>query len=171
MEFSGSSYSKGRISVENALQKLKHFCGYQERSHLDVKQKLYSFGLFKKEVEEVMSALIEQGYLNEERYAILFASGKARIKGWGKIKIRYELKQNGISEFCISMALRALDEKEYQKSFERQAEKKWTALKAEKNIFTKKSKWQNYLLQKGFEPSLFKTWKIPGTDDTDIHFA
>ena len=84
----GSPYSPGRISPEKAMQKLKHYCGYQERSHLEVKQKLYSLGLMKKEVEELISRLIEEGYLNEERFAIHFASGKLRIKGWGRQKIR-----------------------------------------------------------------------------------
>jgi len=161
MSTSGSSYSNGRTSPEKALQKLKHFCGYQERSHIEVKQKLYSLGLFKMEVEELISRLIEEGYLNEERYALLFASGRSRIKGWGKQKIRHELRQKGISEFCIVKALKALDEKEYAAGFARQADKKWQALKSEKNIFVKKNKWQLYLLQKGFEPALIKTWIFP----------
>ncbi len=157
----GSPYSRGRISPEKALQKLKHYCGYQERSHQEVKQKLYSLGLMKKEVEELISRLIEEGYLNEERFAILFASGKLRIKGWGKQKIRFELRQKGISEFCITKALKSLDESEYITGFNRQAEKKWHSLQSEKNIFVKKNKWQQYLLQKGFEPALIKTWSFP----------
>jgi len=161
MEESGSTYSNSRISAEKALQKLKHFCGYQERSHLEVKQKLYSLGLFKKEVEELISRLVEEEYLNEERFALQFASGKSRIKGWGRQKIRFELRQNGISEFCIKKALNALDETEYTASFSRQADKKWQALLSEKNIFVRKRKWQLYLLQRGFEPALIKTWSFP----------
>ena len=121
MTASGSSYSSGRTSPEKALQKLKHFCGYQERSHAEVRQKLYSLGLFKSEVEELISRLIEEEYLNEERLARLFASGKSRIRGWGKQKIRHELRQKGVSEFCINQALNALDETEYQAGFERVA--------------------------------------------------
>jgi regulatory protein len=162
----GSSYSKERISADKALQKLKHFCGYQERSHLEVKQKLYSLGLFKKEVEELISRLIEEGYLNEERFAMQFASGKSRIKGWGRQKIRYELRQKGISEFCIVKALKTLDDDEYEVSFKRQAAKKWTALRAERNIFVKKGKWQQFLLQRGFEPALIKSWSFPDENIT-----
>src|SRR5450755_2907095 len=157
MAASGTSYSQGRISAEKALQKLKHFCGYQERSHADVKQKLYSLGLFRKEVEEVISRLIEEGYLNEERFALRFASGKLRIKGWGKQKIRYELRQQGISEYCIVKVLKSIDETDYAAGFNRQADKKWRSLQSEKNIFVKKNKWQQFLLQKGFEPALIKT--------------
>jgi regulatory protein len=161
MSASGSSHFQGRISPEKALQKLKHFCGYQERSHAEVKQKLYSLGLFKTEVEELISRLIEEEYLNEERYAIRFASGKSSIKGWGKIKIRHELRQKAISEYCILKALKSLDEEEYVSRFNRVASKKWQALRLEKNIFVRKNKWQQFLLQRGFEPSLIKNWDFP----------
>ena len=97
MGISGSTYSSGRTSPEKALQKLKHYCGYHERSHSEVRQKLYSLGLHKKEVEELIARLIEEEYLNEERFARLFASGKSRIKGWGKQKIRHELRLKGVS--------------------------------------------------------------------------
>lgn len=168
MTTSGSSYPKGKFSADKALQKLKHFCGYQERSHMEVKQKLYSLGLFKKDVEDLISRLIEEGYLNEERFAKQFASGKSRIKGWGRQKIRYELRQKGISEFCISNALKSLDDTEYERSFGRQAAKKWASLRSEKNIFVKKSKWQQFLLQRGFETALIKNWPFPDENITGI---
>ncbi len=168
MESSRSSYSKGRTSPEKALQKLKHFCGYQERCHAEVKQKLYSLGLFKPEVEEVLSRLIEEEYLSEERFALQFASGKSRIKGWGKIKIRYELRQKGVSAYCIENGLKGLDETEYIKGFNRLAAKKWEALKTEKNIFVKKNKWQQFLLQRGFEPELIKTWSQPDKNGSSV---
>jgi len=158
MAYSGPAYSMGKISNEKALQKLKHYCGYQERSHKEVKQKLYALGLFKKDVEELITRLIEEGYLNEERFSIQFASGKLKIKGWGRQKIKYALQQKGISAFCIIKALNALDHSEYQKIFETLALKKWKALSAEKNNFVKKSKWQQYLLQRGFEYALFKSF-------------
>ena len=160
MAASGSTYPTGRISTEKALQKLKHYCGYQERSHAEVKQKLYSLGLFKKDVEELISRLIEEKYLNEERFAIQFVSGKSRLKGWGKQKIRHELRLKGVSSFCINKALNTLDDADYQKSFDRQAGKKWKALRSEKNIFVKKHKWQQWLLQKGFEPALIQNWSV-----------
>jgi regulatory protein len=161
MATSGSSYSQGRISTEKALQKLKHYCGYQERSHSEARQKLYSLKISKKDVEELISRLIEEDYLNEERFVMQYASGKSRMKGWGRQKIRYELRQKGISEFCIVKALKILDDTEYKAGFKRQAAKKWTALQSEKNIFVKKSKWQQFLLQRGFEPALIKTWSFP----------
>ena len=163
----GSTFKPGRISKEKALQKLKHYCGYQERNHGEVKQKLYGYGLYKQEAEEILACLIEEGYLNEERFAIQFASGKFRIKGWGKKKILYGLKEKGISSYNIRKALDAIDPDEYQKGFTRQAEKKWLSLRGEKNIFVKKTKWRNYLLQKGFEPSLMERFSFPGKSRTD----
>jgi regulatory protein len=161
MSTSGSSYSRGRTSPEKALQKLKHYCGYQERSHTEVKQKLYSLGVFGKEAEELMARLIEEGYLNEERFALAYASGKSRNNGWGRIKIRHGLEQKGISKYCILKALQSMDESEYISGFQRIADKKWFSLQSEKNIFVKKNKWQQFLLQRGFEQSVIKTWSVP----------
>ena len=154
MATSGSSYSRGGTSPEKALQKLKHYCGYQERSHAEVKYKLYSLGLHEKEVEQLISRLIEEEYLNEERFAVAYASGKSRNNGWGRIKIRHGLEQKGISKYCILKALRSLNESEYITGFQRIADKKWHSLQSEKNIFVKKSKLQNFLLQKGYEMDL-----------------
>jgi regulatory protein len=89
------------IGKEKALDKIVNYCSYQERSHTEVREKLFSFGLYKEQVEELITYLIGENYLNEERYAIAFAGGKFRMKGWGRIKIRYALKQHRISEFCI----------------------------------------------------------------------
>jgi regulatory protein len=161
MPTSGSSYSRGKTSPEKALQKLKHYCGYQERSHADVKQKLYSLGIFRNEAEELISHLIEEGYLNEERFAIAYASGKSRNKGWGRIRIRHELEQKRVSHYCIRKALESLDESEYLTGFQRVADKKWRSLRSEKDIFVKKNKWQQFLLQRGFEHSIIKTWSFP----------
>ncbi len=139
------------LSREQALQKARHYCGYQERCHSEVKEKLYSFGLHRKEVEEALSTLIEENYLNEERFAIQYAGGHFRLKQWGKVKIKYELKQKQVSEYCIKKALAALDEEDYERTLARLAEAKWETLRGETNIFTKKRKLQDYLLQKGYE--------------------
>ena len=140
--------------MEKATAKIKHFCSYQERCHREVKEKLYGFGLRKEEREEIVSLLIGEGYLNEERFAVEFAGGKFRIKQWGRVKIRYELKQKAISDYCIKKGLQAIHEEDYAKTLEQLFEKKLKTLQKEKNIFLKKSKVQAFLLQRGFEPSL-----------------
>jgi regulatory protein len=145
---------KKYFSKEETLQKAKQYCAYQERSHQEVKEKLYGFGLYKNDVEELMSLLIEENYLNEERFAIAFAGGKFRIKQWGKVKIKYELQQKKVSAYCIKKALAEIDEADYEKCLQKLAEAKLATLKNEKNIFTKKTKLKNYLMQKGYESNL-----------------
>lgn len=145
---------KSSLTKEQALQKAKYFCSYQERNHKEVKEKLYGFGLYKKEVEEILANLIEENYLNEERFAIQFAGGKFRIKQWGKVKIKYELKQKQVSDYCIKKALASIDEDDYLKTINKLYSEKLKTLKSEKNIFIKKRKLQDHLLQKGFEMNL-----------------
>jgi regulatory protein len=145
---------KKYFTKEQALQKAKHYCAYQERSHAEVKEKLYSLGLYKTEVEEALSLLIEENYLNEERFAIAFAGGKFRIKQWGKVKIKYGLKEKRVSDYCIKKALQQIDDADYLKTLQRLFDAKLKTLKSEKNIFIKKRKLQDHLMQKGFESNL-----------------
>jgi regulatory protein len=139
-----------RLSLEQALQKARHYCAYQERCHSEVKEKLYSFGLRKPDVEEGLSRLIEDNYLNEERFAIQFAGGRFRMKQWGRIKIRYELKQKQVGDYCIKKALAAIGEEDYDRTLSRLAEEKWSQLKKE-GSFIRRQKLQAWLVQKGYE--------------------
>jgi len=148
---------KSRLLKEKALQKIKQFCGYQERCHYEVKQKLYSLGVWKSDIEEIISELIQENYLNEERFAIQFAGGKFRMKQWGKVKISHELKQKQISQYCILKALNSIDDEDYQNTFRKLAFEKWKTLKGEKNIFIKKRKMMDYLIQKGYQSDMVNT--------------
>lgn len=142
------------IGVDMARQKIRHFCSYQERTHQEVKEKLYGFGLYKMDVEMLLAEMIEEDYLNEERYAIAFAGGRFRIKKWGRVKIRYELKQKKISDYCIKIGLGSIEEDAYLKTLQALFEQKRATLQSEKNIFIKKQKIQSFLMQRGFEPQL-----------------
>jgi len=141
---------------EHLLSKIKQYCIYQERCHAEVKEKLYSFGIYKKEIDPFIAQLIEENYLNEERFAIQYAGGKFRMKQWGKVKIKYALKQKQVSDYCIKKALLQIAESDYQKTLQKLAAQKLKTLKSEKNIFIKKRKLQDFLLQKGYEPKLIK---------------
>ncbi len=147
---------KKYLTKEQALQKLKHYCGYQERCHSEVVNKLYDLGVYKNEHDEILSTLIQENYLNEERFAIQFAGGKFRVKHWGKIKIKYELKSKQISEYCIKKALATITTADYLQTAQKLFDAKRNLLKSEKNIFTKKRKLQDYLMQKGYEISVIK---------------
>jgi regulatory protein len=146
-------YSKKSFTPDQAYQKIKQFCSYQERSHREVTEKLYSFGLYKKDVEILLSQLIEENYLNEERFAIAFAGGKFRMKQWGRVKIKYELKQKGVSTYCVSLAMKEIEEETYLETLKSLVTKKWESLKGEQYL-NRQSKTTAYLLQKGFEQNL-----------------
>ncbi|WP_298301018.1 RecX family transcriptional regulator [Hydrotalea sp.] len=142
-----------KLTPEKALQKIKHYCAYRERSHNEVKQKLYGFGLHKTDVEKIITYLIEENYLNETRYATLFAGGHFRQKKWGRKKIEFELKQQKISTYNIKKALAVIDETEYLQTLQQLALKKWKCLWGN-HYFTKMAKTQAYLQQKGYESGL-----------------
>lgn len=140
-----------KLTPQQALPKVKQYCAYQERSHAEVKEKLYNYGLNTKEVERLLAELVTENYLNEERYAIAFAGGKFRMKQWGRVKIKHALKQQQVSAYCIKKALACIEETDYMNTLQQLYDKKKAALRSEKNMFTKKKKLQSYLLQKGYE--------------------
>ena len=144
---------KQQLTKEQALQKLKHYCSYQERCHSEVREKLYSLGVWKKYHDEIIAILIEENYLNEERFATTFAGGKWRIKQWGRVKIKYELKQKQVSDYSIKKALKQIDEEEYLAVLSKLAKEKYAALKSEQYIVREK-KTMNYLTSRGFEIEL-----------------
>lgn len=138
-----------------SVEKIKFFCGYQERCHFEVEQKLFSYGLNRKETAEIICQLIEEDYLNEQRFAIEFVGGKFRQKQWGKVKIKYELKLKKISDYIIQKALKTIDENDYLNTLTKLAQQKWKELKHEQYI-NRQLKTTKYLLQKGFETDLIK---------------
>lgn len=144
-----------KLTNEQALQKIKHYCTYQERSHKEVKDKLYSYGLYKSDVEVILTQLIEAGQLNEERFARAFAGGKFRMKKWGRNKIVYELKQKQVSPYCIKIALKEVNEEDYKACLQKLVADKWQLLKGETKL-SKQAKVYAYLAQKGYESKLIQ---------------
>jgi regulatory protein len=131
-----------------------HYCKYQERCHYEVRNKLYELGCRTAEVEERLSELIENGVLNEERFAKLYAGGKFRMMQWGREKIRQQLKLRRISDYCIRKGLAEIDGEDYEKTLQKLTNKKLLELKSERNQVVRKSKLYRYLVQKGFERDL-----------------
>lgn len=146
----------GYIGLEQAIIKIRNYCAYQERSHQEVKERLFSFGLYSDQVNEVISGLIQENFLNEERYAIAFAGGKFRIKGWGKQKIRYALRLQQVSEFCIRKGLNAIDDEAYMAMLKKLYEEKQKSVRSEKNMFIRMRKIRLFLQQRGFETELIQ---------------
>lgn len=118
---------------------------------MEVRHKLLELKIFGHDLENVMSILIEENFLNEERFACALARGKFRLKKWGRNKIKQSLQQHQVSDYCVRKAMKEIDEEEYRETIQKLAERKWAELRTEKNKFTKMSKLRNYLLQKGYE--------------------
>jgi regulatory protein len=133
-----------------AYPKIKHYCGYSERCHYEVREKLFGMGLVKKDVETLLSRLIEEDYLNEERYAILFAGGHFRQKKWGKTKIIHALRQKRVSEQNIKRAMKEIQADDYLAALQKLAEMKWTSLKGEQYL-ARQAKTTAFLAQRGYE--------------------
>lgn len=102
-----------KLSQELAFEKLKRYCRYQDRCHSEVRTKLLSLKIYGEDLEEVITELIKDDYLNEERYARSYARGKFRLKKWGRIKIKQNLFQKRISSYCIKKGIEEIEEEAY----------------------------------------------------------
>jgi regulatory protein len=142
-----------KVSLKEARLKLEHYCSYQERCHQEVVQKSYELGMKPNEVDAIVVHLLQNNFLNEERFARSFARGKHRIKSWGKIRIINELKQRHISPPNIKCALTEISEEEYQDVLNKLAERHWETI-TERNPQKKKKKFCDFLLRKGWESNL-----------------
>jgi regulatory protein len=136
-------------NLEEAREKIRRYCAYQERSQKQVSDKLKSYGLLPFVVDELLLELIQENYLNEERFAKAFARGRFSIKGWGKQKIKFALKAHGVSEPCIARALEEIVDDAYQEKLAQIAQKKWDALEGN-HPRTRKQKVINYLMGRGY---------------------
>ena len=141
------------ISAQDALPKILRYCAYQERSHQEVKNKLFGFGLRSAQVNELLAQLITDGFLNEERYAKAFAGGKFRMMKWGRLKIERQLKLAGLTSRCIALGLAEIGPSDYTRTMNTLIKKKWEESTGE-NIFKRKNKVAQFLMGKGYEPDL-----------------
>ncbi|MGZ3956884.1 MAG: regulatory protein RecX [Flavisolibacter sp.] len=141
------------LTTEQALQKLRQYCAYQERSHYEVQQKLYELGVRRADHDAILATLIEEDYLNEDRFAMQYVGGKFRMKDWGRKKIYYALREKKVSEYSIKKALSQIDEEAYAAVLQELAEKKYESL-AKETPLLRKRKTMDYLLQKGYESEL-----------------
>ena len=144
---------KKSFSTVEVRSKLEHFCAYQERCYYEVEQKLFDFQLSTSEREAILIYLIENNYINEERFASIYTQSKLHQKKWGKVRIKIELKARKISEYLINKSLKEIDDEEYFRTFETLAEKHWDSI-LERNSLKKNKKFCDFLLRKGWEKEL-----------------
>jgi regulatory protein len=148
---------KKKYSSQEAREKIQRYCAYQERSHQEVRDKLFAYGIFENEVDEIMVHLITSGFLNEERFAKAYAGGKFRMKKWGRIKIIHALEGKGLNANCIRAGLAEIDETDYTRTLQEILEKKNRQL-IDENIYSYRDKLANVAIQKGYESEL--VWKM-----------
>ena len=145
--------NKRVYKISEAKERIKNYCALQDRCQWDVRQKLSEWRLLENTKNIIIIELINDSFIDEERYARSFCRGKFRIKKWGRRKIEFELKKKNISSVCIKKGMEEIEMDEYLKELENQAEKKNNLIK-DKNHFKRKSKLAKYLINRGFENNL-----------------
>lgn len=151
----GAKYKK-YLTQEEALEKMRRYCAYSERSHSDVRSKLIKLEVYGDKLEHIISELISEDYLNEQRYAESYVRGKFLFNKWGKRKILQGLKAKRISDYCIRKGMLEIDDEQYQLQLEHLLTKRVELRPGEP-----KDKTAAYLIQKGYESALvWKTIKI-----------
>ena len=145
------------FTVDEIKRKLEQYCVYQDRCHKEVEQKMREYNLIPEDKEMILLSLLQDNFLNEERFAKSFARGKFRIKHWGKQRIVRELKFRNISSYNIKTALKEIDVQDYLKTIYSITEKRNEAI-SEPNIYKRKRKLIDFLMRKGYENELiYKT--------------
>jgi regulatory protein len=144
--------SECKYPFHEALAKLEAYCAYQERCSQEIQKKLDSWGLSFEDCTKIIRVLKENRFFDDERFCESFVSGKVRIKRWGRIKIRYELKLKGIKEEVIRKALSEIDPIIYEENLKELTQRKWAETKGDE--WTRKAKLHRFLLSKGYENDL-----------------
>jgi regulatory protein len=141
------------FSRQQAKIKAENYCAYQERSQYEIRNKLYEWGLYQTDVEEIISELIESNFLNEERFALAYTLGKFRIKQWGKIKIKQALKLKKVPDRLIHKSLQSINDDDYINTLKQILEKKGRTI-SDKDPFKLRYLLSRYASGKGFEMDL-----------------
>ncbi len=148
---------KKKLTPNQAMLKAQGTCAYQERCQQEMRDKLYDWGLHSIEVENIIAQLISDNFLNEERFAIAFAGGKFRIKKWGRVKIKLELKKRKISDYCIRKALQQIDDRDYLRTIRELIAKKGKEIKGGKENI-RNYKIARFVASRGFEQDV--VWEV-----------
>ena len=149
---------KKYLSKADALKRMQRYCAYQDRCHSEVRRKLIELGVYGDTLEEIMAELIIERFLDEERFARSYVRGKFRLKKWGRMRIKRELKLRNISAYCQRKGLEEIEEAEYQKVLREILQKKMKDYRRKYNPFQAGSKAAQYAQGRGYETSLI--WPI-----------
>ena len=145
------------LTPDQVLDKMAKYCAYQERCVKDVRDKLKTFDIPEEEKSKILDYLLDNRFVNDERFAKSFVRGKVNQSGWGMNKIRFHLMQKGIDKELIDEALGQTDEEVYRQRLIDILKTKSKTIKADSD-FEKKRKLAAYAMQKGFEGNL--VWEV-----------
>ena len=140
------------MDKNQALSKAMAYCARQEHAEGEGRGKLRSWGLTENDTDQIISKLIQEKFLDNERYARAFVRDKLTLNGWGRIKIRYMLHGKGVESRIIDKALDEIDEEHYLGILKDLLEKKARTLKNEENTLIVRQKLINFAMGRGFEP-------------------
>lgn len=148
------SKKQNSLSIQEVYQKISAWCAYQDRCHAEVREKLYGYELKTDDINEIISKLIQDNFLNEERFARSYAGGKFRIKKWGRKKILMGLKQKQVSANCIKLGMKEINDQDYENTMLDLIEKRNRELDKEQNDYIRNNKVAEYLIRRGFESDM-----------------
>jgi len=144
------SAKKQKYTVDEALERLQDYCAKQERSGFQVEKKLYDWGIPTSHHDDIIFELIQENFLNEERFSQVYARSKMRMNQWGRLKIKNGLRQHRISNYNIDAALQSLNDSKYDQNIEDLVAKKGRSLSTDLPSYEKRQKIIRFLLQRGF---------------------
>ena len=116
---------KKPLTSAQAMKRAAALCARSEQAPGDLHDKLVKWGLNASEAALVVEQLIEQGFINEQRYARAFVKDKFAFNGWGRIKIAHQLRLKGIARETIDEAMTAIDEDQYRERLAGLLRAKW----------------------------------------------
>lgn len=158
-----STPSKRKFLTETeAVRRAENWCARQERSHHQVRRKLFDWGQGEDASERIIAGLIGNGFLNEQRFAQAYAGGKFRMKKWGRRRIEARLRHEGLSPRCIATGLREIDDQSYRATLDKLLRQKLAALTG-LDPFVRKHRAARFAIGKGYEPEL--VWQLLGGED------
>lgn len=148
-------------TVKEATERIQSFCAIQDRCQWEVEKKMKEWEISDEIIENILTDLILDKFVDEQRFSESFCRGKFRIKRWGKVKIKNELKIKKISKNCIDKGLLQIENEEYMEVLKYLYIKKRNSLK-DTNQFIRKGKIAKHLQQKGFESNMI--WEVINKD-------
>lgn len=141
------------LNTKEAAARARHLCSLREMCKFDVSAKLELWGISESDILKIITDLEQEKYICEERYADSFVHDKLLFNHWGKVKLRYMLKQKKIIDSVITKVLGNIDEEKYTDIIRTELVKKIKSIKI-KDSYLIKSKLYSYISQKGFETDI-----------------